>query len=295
MAVELSSEQRGPGKEIGVLPPLLIDVYSRFNLEPPRIPERPSERYPIITIIGPPGSGKTEAVKRIEARFGCQVLYERWQENEYVSGSYSRDDPEVALKSQIKFLLLKFQDWLKAVELSQEKPIILEPSRKMDNFYEFTFFELGKIDKEQHRQYLEINRVMEPFVFPEDLLISVIPDEATYNWRIKDRGRDYEQAGFTADFKRRMTELCLEEEKYWQSQSRCLCIGHLDYVHGDIDPVLLLGEFGLKATELWGQKEVLDDDGAKILCPEGWGNFKIGEMAPDNCNFKKDLYENPRT
>jgi len=176
---------------------------------------------------------------------------------------------------------------MKAEELSQERPIMIETKKKIDNFYELTFFELGKIDKEQHRQYLKINQAMEPFIFPEDLLISVIPDEATYNWRIRKRGRDYEQAGFTEDFKRRMTELCREEEERWRSQGRCLCIGHLDYVHGDIDPVLLIREFGLKATKLWGQKETPGGDGAKILCPKGWGSFRIGEVAPDNCNFRR--------
>jgi len=290
MVVELSPDKRGVNPEIRSLPPLLTEVYLEFNLEPPRIPERPSERYPIITIIGPPGSGKTEAVKRLKESFGCHVLFERWQENEYVSDSYSRDNPEVALKSQIKFLLLKFQDWLKATELSQEKSVLLEPSKKMDNFYELTFFELGKVNKEQHWQYLKINQAMDPFVFREDLLLSVIPDKEIYKWRIRDRDRDYEQVGFTEDFKERMIQLCLEEEERWRNQGRCLPIGHLDYVYGDIGPAMLIREFGLKATELWGQGEARGAEGARVLCPSGWGNFRVGPLDttyPDNCEFRK--------
>lgn len=287
MAVELPPDKRGALSERQTLPSLLIDVYSEFNLEPPQIPERLVERYPIITIIGPPGSGKTEAAQRLKKRFRCHVLFERWQENEYVSGSYSRDDPEVAIKSQIKFLLLKFQDCMRAIELSQETPVTIEPSKKMDNFYELTFFELGKTDEERHRQYLEINQAMEPFVFSEDLLISVIPNEKTYNWRIRYRGRDYEQAGFTEEFKKRITELCQEEKKKWTERNLCLPIGHLDYVHGDIDSVLLIREFGLKATEIWGQRETLGTDGARVLCPEGWGDFRVGPKTVDGCQFRK--------
>ncbi|MFZ5366228.1 MAG: deoxynucleoside kinase [Patescibacteria group bacterium] len=290
MSAESLTKRRGIEEGIKTLPPLLIDVYWKFNLEPPRIPERLLARYPIIIIFGPPGGGKTKAAEKLGAHFGRRVLSERWQENEFVSGSYSRGDPEIALKSQIKFLLLKFQDYLEAQEISSQMPVFIEPSIETDTFYAQTFGEIGKITEEQYQEYLRIWEAMMPFVFPGDLAISVIPDEKTYDQRIRTRGRDYEQAGFTEDFKKRMIELCWKEEKKWSSQRRCLSIGHLDYVHGDIDPTLLIREFGLKATELWDQKEVAGTDGVKVLCPEGWKRFRIGAgdgISPDDCGFKR--------
>jgi len=273
------------------LPPFLINTFLEFNLEPPPVLEIPKERYPIIVIFGPPGGGKTEAAKRLETRFGFKVLYERLEENEFVSSSYSKSDPEIGLKSQIKFLLLKFQDYLRAPELACQKPVLIEPGIKIDRCYSQTFRELGKMSEEQHQKYLTIWNTMEPFIFPEDLAISVIPDEETYNSRIKSRGRDYEQAGFTDEFKRRMVELCREEEREWRNKGLCLSIGHLDYVHGDIDSTLLVREFGLKATEVWGgQKEVRGSDGVRVLCPSGWGGFKVGpgeRLRWDDCRFKK--------
>lgn len=261
-------------------------IFERQKREVPKIPNIPERRFPIIAIVGPPGGGKTEAARAIVRRFGGEAIFERYLENPYLAGSYNRDDPEIAFSSQEAFLILKFENYQRALLLSETRPVVIEPSIETDSFYARAFWELGKITTARYGDYLETWAALSPFLYKPDFIISATPSREVLDARVLKRGRDFEQTGFTSLFLDRMIELCREEERRWND--KCVNVGDLHFVgfDGEHGRAVLTGRFGVRVGELFAG-QTRDAYGSEVVCPPDWLKFTSGEVFSENCVFKR--------
>jgi deoxyadenosine/deoxycytidine kinase len=266
--------------------PSLARVFERQKREIPQIPRIPERRFPIIAIVGPPGGGKTEAARAIVRRFGGEAIFERYIENPYLAASYDRDDPEVAFLSQEAFLILKFENYQRALLLSETKPVVIEPSIETDSFYARVFWELGKMTTARYEDYLETWAALSPYLYKPDFIVSATPSREVLDARVLRRGRDFEQVGFTSLFRDRMIELCREEERRWRD--KCVNVGDLHFVgfDGEHGRAVLTGRFGVRVGELFADLP-RDVFGSEIVCPPDWLRFTSGAVFAENCVFKR--------
>lgn len=263
----------------------LAEVYQAYNLEMPVIPEVPSQRFPIITFIGPPGSGKTEATRLLANEFDIEYIPERPGDNPELVNSYSKPDAETCFRSQVIMALLKFQNHMQARTLASQRPVIVEPSLATDLAYARTFAETGKMTTGQLDRYLAVYDLLQSLLSPAeaDIAISVIPSIDKLKARISRRGRDYE-ANFTIPFLEGMIRLCNEEEKILGE--RCLKVGGMDYVSDT--PRRLFRDFGLFARKLLVRENVRGFDGAQLL-PVDLKRWGVIHRHSDVYPYKRDL------
>lgn len=167
-----------------------------------------------------------------------------------------------------------------------EGPVFIEPSIETDRAYAMTFLKLGKFKEEHGWRYREVWNTISPFVYPGDLGISVIPERKVLEVRIAGRGREYEQA-WSSDFKDTMVDYCRNLEDDWQSRGALVKIGHWEYVRGGnaaTNRVLMLGEFGLRATKLWAE------GGGRVYWPESWPKYETRSWTqpiPRNTHLRR--------
>ena len=146
----------------------------------------------LISIIGPPASGKTTLAESLCAHLAAELVREDYAGNPFLADSYLGKD-EARLPGQLYFLVsrvgqLSRASWpARGVRISDY------------GFCQDRVFAQLKLSAEELAMYEPIRARLENLVHPPDLLIRLTASPRVLLARIADRGREFERV-MTAEF-----------------------------------------------------------------------------------------------
>ena len=148
-----------------------------------------SKRF--IAIAGNIGSGKTTLTTLLANRYQWQPHFEVVTDNPYLEDFYA-DISRWSFQLQIFFLSKRFQAHQEI--LRSNKSAIQDRSVYEDAYiFARSLHEQGKMLTRDYENYLELFKIMEPYLEPPDLLVYVKRSIPQLLERIRERGRDYEK------------------------------------------------------------------------------------------------------
>jgi len=141
----------------------------------------------LISLIGPPASGKTTVAELLAAELPAELIREDYAGNPFLAESYVGDESS-RLPGQLYFLMSRVKQ-LSAADWPERGTFVSDYGYCQDRL--FARLRLGPDDR---RLYERLARRIDPLVHPPDLLIHLdAPVEALLR-RIDRRGRSYEKA-----------------------------------------------------------------------------------------------------
>ena len=212
-----------------------------------------------VAVAGNIGSGKSSLTRMLSEHYGWKSFYESVEDNPYLADFYG-DMNRWSFNLQVYFLSKRFNDHKKIVEgvesVIQDRSIYEDAEIFAKNLHM-----IGKMDKRDYENYVELYKVMMEYLQPPDLLIYLDATIDTLLKQIAKRGRDYEQS-----IPRSYLEQLAQNYKEWIG---CYKLGPLlvipsdevDFVHerGDFNRMLLLihgrlMELGYEPTKVLGKR-----------------------------------------
>lgn len=146
----------------------------------------------LVSLIGPPGVGKTTVAELLAADLGADVIYEDWAGNPFLAGSYL-DQPQLGLPSQLYFLLSR-------VRQLQRETWPSEGVRVSDyGFCQDRVYARVKLPPDDWATYQRVADRVATLVQPPAVTIHLDADPPTIQARIAGRGRGHERA-MSAEF-----------------------------------------------------------------------------------------------
>jgi deoxyguanosine kinase len=139
----------------------------------------------LVSIIGPPASGKTTLARYMAEALGAQLVFEDFESNPFLADSYTGCD-SAALPAQLYFLLSRVAQ-LNERHWPGEGLVVSDYGFCQDQLYASC-----KLDEGEYRFYFELADWLGEQVIPPSLVISLDASIATLQKRIGDRGRRYE-------------------------------------------------------------------------------------------------------
>ena len=145
-----------------------------------------------VTVAGNIGSGKSSLTKLLSQHYGWKAFYESVEDNPYLADFY-QDMGRWSFNLQVYFLSKRFNDHKKIVEGGES--VIQDRSIYEDaEIFAKNLHIIGKMDKRDYTNYVELYRVMMQYLKPPDLMIFLDARIETLLKQIARRGRDYEQS-----------------------------------------------------------------------------------------------------
>jgi len=152
----------------------------------------------LISIIGPPASGKTMAAQKLAEVLGARLVLEDFEGNPFLAASYNGDEA-ASLPAQLYYLMsrvspLSLQHW------PAEGVVVSDYGFCQDAIYA-----RAKLSADDLKLYEQVAGRLSPLVKPPDVVIHIDASVLLMHRRIEARGRGFERA-FTEDFLRQMRE-----------------------------------------------------------------------------------------
>ncbi|MBI1805397.1 MAG: deoxynucleoside kinase [Ignavibacteriae bacterium] len=145
-----------------------------------------------VAVAGNIGSGKSSLTKLLSEHYGWKSFYESVDDNPYLADFYA-DMNRWSFNLQVYFLSKRFNDHKKIVDGSES--VIQDRSIYEDaEIFARNLFLIGKMDKRDYENYVELYHVMIHYLRPPDLLIYLDARIETLLKQISRRGREYEQS-----------------------------------------------------------------------------------------------------
>lgn len=145
-----------------------------------------------VVVAGNIGSGKTTLTKKLSERLGWKPHFESVQDNPYLSDFYG-DMSRWSFPLQVYFLNHRFNTHRQIESLPASS--IQDRSIYEDaNIFARSLYDQGKLDKRDYENYRQLYESMIQFLNPPTLMIFLRRSIPKLQERIKQRGRDYEQA-----------------------------------------------------------------------------------------------------
>lgn len=163
----------------------------------------------LISIIGPPASGKTTLARTLCAQLGAELVKEDYAGNPFLADSYLGKD-DARLPGQLYFLMSRVRQ-LAASAWPEEGLRISDYG-----FCQDRIFAKLKLSDEEFGAYEPLRARMEKLVRPPDLLIRLTAEPSALLARIAARGRQFERV-MTAQFLAEIDAL------YAQAAGEALC------------------------------------------------------------------------
>lgn len=152
----------------------------------------------LISIIGPPGCGKTTLAKCLCQDLRGQLILEDFAGNPFLADSY-QGDAQARLPGQLYFLMSRVQQ-LSILAWPKEGLFVSDYGFCQDAIYAHL-----RLDPDEQVLYNRLSARLAKLVRPPDIIIHLRTDVAVLIERIAQRGRDYEKV-MTPDFLHQMQE-----------------------------------------------------------------------------------------
>lgn len=157
-----------------------------------------------VAIAGNIGAGKTSLVKKLCGRLDWTPFYEPEGENPYLADFY-QDMRKWAFHSQVFFLTRRLRAHKDLVR--QPGSVIQDRSVYEDaEIFANNLYQEEKITTRDYKTYRELYQVLVKFLPPPDLVIYIRASVPTLQYRIRKRGRDYEEE-IDLNYLKRLNEL----------------------------------------------------------------------------------------
>ena len=145
-----------------------------------------------VVVAGNIGSGKTTLTKKLSERLGWKPHFESVQDNPYLSDFYA-DMSRWSFPLQVYFLNHRFNTH-RQIEALPASSIQDRSIYEDANIFARSLYDQGKLDKRDYENYRTLYDSMIQFLNPPTLMIFLRRSVPKLQERIKQRGRDYEQA-----------------------------------------------------------------------------------------------------
>jgi deoxyadenosine/deoxycytidine kinase len=145
-----------------------------------------------VVVAGNIGSGKTTLTKKLSERLGWKPHFESVQDNPYLADFYA-DMSRWSFPLQVYFLNHRFNTH-KLIEALPASSIQDRSIYEDANIFARSLYDQGKLDKRDYENYRNLYESMIQFLNPPTLMIFLRRSVPKLQERIKQRGRDYEQA-----------------------------------------------------------------------------------------------------
>lgn len=131
-------------------------------------PERPKERYPLITIMGVTGVGKTAVLERLPEFFPDFYIIQEAVDNPFLEGSY-KEPEKFSLPSQLFFAKAKYDQVTQiAIPRLALSPVVFEPP-----FFEDAIYAQERLKRKEWKLYFDFYQGLESN-------LSIKPDIVVY-------------------------------------------------------------------------------------------------------------------
>jgi deoxyadenosine/deoxycytidine kinase len=145
-----------------------------------------------VVVAGNIGSGKTTLTQKLSERLGWKPHFESVQDNPYLSDFYS-DMSRWSFPLQVYFLTHRFNTH-KQIEGLPASSVQDRSIYEDANIFARALYEQGKLDKRDYENYRTLYESMIQYLSAPTLMIFLRRSVPKLLERIKQRGRDYEQA-----------------------------------------------------------------------------------------------------
>jgi deoxyadenosine/deoxycytidine kinase len=145
-----------------------------------------------VVVAGNIGSGKTTLTKKLSEKLGWRPHFESVQDNPYLADFY-QDMGRWSFPLQVYFLNHRFNTH-RLIESLPASSIQDRSIYEDANIFARSLFDQGKLDKRDYENYRQLYESMIQFLNPPTLMIFLRRSIPKLQERIRQRGRDYEQA-----------------------------------------------------------------------------------------------------
>lgn len=145
-----------------------------------------------VVVAGNIGSGKTTLTKKLSERLGWKPHFESVQDNPYLADFYA-DMSRWSFPLQVYFLTHRFNTH-KQIETLPASSIQDRSIYEDANIFARSLYDQGKLDERDYQNYRNLYESMIQYLSPPTLMIFLRRSIPKLQDRIKQRGRDYEQA-----------------------------------------------------------------------------------------------------
>jgi deoxyadenosine/deoxycytidine kinase len=145
-----------------------------------------------VVVAGNIGSGKTTLTKKLSERLGWKPHFESVQDNPYLADFY-KDMARWSFPLQVYFLNHRFNTH-KLIETLPASSVQDRSIYEDANIFARALFEQGKLDQRDYHNYRNLYESMIQYLSPPTLMIFLRRSVPKLMDRIRQRGRDYEQA-----------------------------------------------------------------------------------------------------
>lgn len=145
-----------------------------------------------VVVAGNIGSGKTTLTKKLSERLGWKPHFESVQDNPYLADFY-QDMSRWSFPLQVYFLNHRFNTH-REIEALPASSVQDRSIYEDANIFARALYEQGKLDERDYKNYRTLYDSMIQFLSPPTLMIFLRRSVPKLQERIKQRGRDYEQA-----------------------------------------------------------------------------------------------------
>ena len=145
-----------------------------------------------VAVAGNIGAGKSSLTRLLSHHYGWKAFYESVDDNPYLADFYANMN-RWSFNLQIYFLSKRFNDHKHIVDGPES--VIEDRSIYEDaEIFAKNLHVIGKMDKRDYENYVELYKVMTQYLRPPDLLIYLDARIETLLKQIATRGRDFEQS-----------------------------------------------------------------------------------------------------
>jgi deoxyadenosine/deoxycytidine kinase len=191
------------------------------------------EQKMFVVVAGNIGSGKTTLTRKLAERLTWKPYFESVQDNPYLSDFYD-DMDRWSFPLQVYFLTHRFNTH----KMIEKKPMSSIQDRSIyedANIFARALFEQGNLSNRDYENYLNLYHSMTTYLSAPTLTIFLKRSVPNLVERIKQRGRDYEQA-IPVDYLTRLNDYYDEwYDSYDLGKSLLVDTNDLDFLENEED------------------------------------------------------------